>query len=184
MKFKTYISREITLLFLLLIIIYIVLLVFYKQIVSNYGLGINFSKSEQPGIYIRWPITRPLKINDLVSFALTESQSKTNNYHFNRELLLIKHIGAIPGDWLFTLSNSVYACSKNNFSQTCKFLGQCLKFNSNNTPLTCQQWDKYKIPVNKYYLQSNRIKNSFDSRYFGLIDIKNIKSFIKIIISL
>ena len=144
-----------------------------KKIGQERGLGFNLTGSQPPGIYIYYPIDKPLQRGDLVDVWLDFPQYKKQK--------LLKNIAALPGDWLFTVSSSVYVCRRPFFTSQCVHLGHCLKKDKQGSVLLCQQWQAFEIPPDYFYLQSKRVLNSFDSRYFGLVSVKNIHHRVKML---
>lgn len=150
------------------------------------GFGVNQTNSQTPGIYIYYPILFPLKQGDLIDCYVDFSDKllywiKNRNYINNKQKLL-KNIGAVPGEYLYTFYPNIYACKNKIFNKNCRFLSACIKTDKNNLPMFCKNWTQYKIPANYFYVYSNKSKNSLDSRYFGLVNIKNIKHKLKILI--
>ena len=159
-----------------------------KETGKQIGFGINVTGSQIPGIYVYSSANGLLKKGELVDCNLDFSNPslqwiKSRNYVSGNKKLL-KNIGAIPGEWLFTAYPNIYVCAKNRLTKNCKILGGCIKKDKTGLPVFCQNWHGVRIPKNYFYLQSNRIFNSFDSRYFGLVYIKNIHHKVKIILDL
>lgn len=135
------------------------------------GLGWNLTASESPGIYSYYPVrSRLLAVGDLVDFDLS------NANYIPKGAKPFKKIAAVPGEWLLSVGRRLYACPRKSSSvkKACRFLGECLLHDSLGRSLHCQKWKGYPIPNDTYYLQSTRVKNSFDSRYFGLIGRRSI----------
>ncbi len=157
-----------------------------EKIGKSTGLAINRTESQSPGIYVYFPIKNVLQQEDLVDFSLDLSIPSLkwirSRHYINNNQQLLKNIGAIPGDWLFTKHSTIYRCSANNFSKNCVFLGSCLQHDNNGKILFCQNWNGFKIKSNYFYLKSDRVLNSLDSRYFGLVQLKNIHHKAKIIL--
>lgn len=155
-----------------------------NKIGQHLGFGINLSQSQVPGLYMYFPLPRMPRKGEFVdcdrNFLRSIGWLKERDYLKDNEVLL-KNIGAVPGDWLFSVYHSIYVCKKNQFTQKCKFLGKCLKKDSYGRAMFCQNWQAVKIPENYFYLQSNRISKSFDSRYFGLVNINNLHHKIKML---
>jgi len=158
---------------------------FSKRIGEQFGFGLNRTASQSPGIYIYFPINSPLKTGDLVDCDLDFSQYSLKwikqRCYLEKNRKLLKNIGAIPGDWLFTIYSDIYVCKSSHFTKNCIILGSCMREDKNGFPLSCQVWHGKEIPNDYFYLKSNRVLNSFDSRYFGLVHIKNIHHRLKII---
>lgn len=151
------------------------------------GVGFNNTASQTKGLYVYYPIDFPLRRGDLVDCDLDLSQYSLEwikqRHYLSENKKLLKNIGAIPGDWLFTVYPNIYVCEKNHFTKDCIILGSCMRKDKNGLPLFCQIWCGKKIPDHYFYLKSNRVFNSFDSRYFGLVHIKNIHHRLKMIMS-
>lgn len=152
-------------------------IVSYKWFEKGLKLGINLTDSEIPGIYLCNKVKNKdlIPLNSMVSFNLPQLKWLENRHYVNPNDLLIKHIGAIPGEYLFTKNKAILACSQNKVDGKCRTLGNCLTHDSHHYSIHCQQWNGYKVPSSYYYMQSIRSPLSFDSRYFGLIHASNIK---------
>lgn len=161
---------------------------FFKKIGEQIGFGFNRTASQLPGIYVYFPVNYPLKMGELVDCDLSFLQYSLKwikrRVYWDENKKLLKNIGAVPGDWLFSVSSSIYRCNKPYVTKNCTFLGACMQKDKNGLPLFCQSWQGKKIPNNYFYLQSNRVVNSFDSRYFGLVPIKSIHHRVRIILDL
>lgn len=89
----------------------------------------------------------------------------------------IKKVGAIPGEYLYSRPEGIYACPvKIAFPEQdplrCRFLGAVISKTQKGDPIPLQElprWEAYRIPEGYYYMYSDRVPNSFDSRYQGLI---------------
>ena len=173
--------------FILPVILFFILYCIFIHHIGKYiGFGINQTNSQPPGIYIYYPIISLLKNGDLVDCYLDFSDKllfwlKNRNY-INNNKKLLKKIGAVPGDYLYTFYPNIYICKDKFFNKNCKILSKCLNKDKNNLPVFCKIWNAYKIPDNFFYLYSNRDQNSLDSRYFGLVNIKNIKHKLRILV--
>lgn len=147
----------------------------YEWFKQGNRIGINVTDSERPGFYQCSPINSEIQLNEIVGFVLPAIHWVRTRDYLYPDQLLIKHIGAVPGEYLFTKENKIYACHTKNATSDCRLLGECLSSDHKNRPLTCYQWQAYQIPKNNYYLMATRDKYSLDSRYFGLIPLANIR---------
>lgn len=156
-----------------------VFLVFYIVIgylsYSGYSIGFNASESERTGFYYTTPNLLPLNNKSIYAFQLESNNTALGDGVVDKDTYLLKQVGAFSGEYLFTKSNTVYDCKADNYNKNCHMLGSCLSSNAQGKALACQQWDGYKIPANHYYMISKRVNDSYDSRYFGLINGSQIK---------
>lgn len=151
----------------------IVVLLFHLM---DWHIGFNTSLSAPRGLYRLTPVQDSLKRGELVGLQ-APLKSYRQRHYIPENGFLIKHIGAIPGEYLFTEQYQQYACQTDHFdrlSDSCRFLGSCLRFDSQGRKMHCQSWFGKLIPQDYYYVMSNRVPNSFDSRYFGLVSQSEI----------
>jgi len=148
---------------------------FYQRIREGNRLGFNVTNSERKGIYKCSPLKNEPQLNEIVGFFLPRIDWIQARKYLHSDQILIKHIGAVPGEYLFTVKNGIYACKDQFFSSHCRELGRCLPFDHKNRQLSCYAWKGYPIPKNYYYLQATHDPYSLDSRYFGLIPLSNMK---------
>lgn len=157
--------------FFIYLILISILLLMIGEFISSYKLGINNSQSEIPGIYALKPLHEKIKKHDLVAFDSPNIPWIKKNNYLLRNSEFIKHVGAIPGEYLFTRFKTVYSCPTKKFNSSCHALGTCLTHDSQGNKIPCQQWNVDRIPENQYYMQSIRDLRSLDSRYLGLIPL-------------
>ncbi len=147
----------------------------YEWLKQGNRLGINVTDSERLGFYRCSPLLAKPKLNEMIGFVLPSIQWIRKRHYLHDDQLLIKHVGAVPGEYLFTQKNKIYACKNKNYSADCRMLGECLLSDHKGRSLACAKWQAYQIPENNYYLKATRDPYSLDSRYFGLIPLSNIK---------
>lgn len=160
----------------LLLGLFVVILICVIQSVSNYyGVGINTTPSEVEGLYVYSPLPQTLQLGDFVMFTPPAVNWIDKRDYFTSDDHLIKRIGAVPGEYLFTQNRTIFACNTDQFGAYCRTLGTCLEHDPKGRPVYCQHWHFYKIPKDEYYLMSQRVSESLDSRYFGLVSKRNIQ---------
>ncbi len=137
-----------------------------------YGYRINTSPSIPRGIY-KLEITRQLKQGDLVEICLSDDLAQ---YAFDRGYIskgscsngyapLIKEILAIPNDYVVINKKGIKV---NNVFYNLK----SQKLDNKNRILTPQTINQ---KIDGYLLVGTNSKDSWDSRYFGVIKSKDIK---------
>lgn len=87
----------------------------------------------------------------------------------------IKTIGAVSGEILKLRHNgrTVLACQPGG---SCQVLGTALTRDSHGRPLPLPPFeDGEVIPSGMVYVRSNRVPNSYDSRYIGLVPARDIR---------
>jgi len=131
------------------------------------GITQQVSTSMPQGFYLTYPIIGKLKPGDIVLFRPPNWAEKMMLQHewIRPNMLMLKHIVAISGDEVCIRSGEVfingqaYAAVEKDYRPG-KALPS-LKF--------CRVLRK-----NEYFLMSDYIPNSFDSRYFGAINGEEI----------
>lgn len=134
---------------------------------AGYGIAINTSPSEPPGLYIYTP-TDTIARHELVAFSLPSLPWLIVRHYVPTGELIIKQVAGMPGDYLFTQNRVIYRCPTSQLDAHCRPLGQCLPVDSSGRSLPCKDWHGHRIPPHYYYLRSNRVPAALDSRYFGL----------------
>lgn len=134
-----------------------------------YSFGVNETDSEPEGIYFQKPIQR-IEKDEMLSVQLPDDSFALKRGYIDRYMQIIKRVGAVPGEYLWTQGKTQYVCDQDQFNTSCRKLGQCLSVDSKGRPMPCQHWQGQQIPANHYYMYSNRVPNSVDSRYLGLIE--------------
>lgn len=174
---KTFILTNKKLLLVIFISIFIGWVVIYlsKYVAHVYRLGINTTNSEIRGLYACLMLPSMIKHNDMIAFELPNINWLQNANYLLPHHKLIKHVGALPGAYLFTRNRTIYSCENATFGLHCKKLGKCLPVDSKGKKIPCQHWEAYRIPENNFYMQSSRQRNALDSRYLGLISRTEMK---------
>lgn len=176
--FKFFFKNAIAKIRSLILFSFVAILIF---MILNVGIGLLTgyhlitSQSEISGIYLLKPLPDKIQKNDLIVFYLPHLSWLQERHYVRPQTELIKHVGAVPGEYLFTRGQMIYSCSTNKLNDGCHVLGECLKKDSKGRPLSCQQWNADRIPENNYYMQSIRDSKSLDSRYYGLIPLSVIR---------
>lgn len=140
----------------------------------------NDTRSEPRGIYLLHkvnPNNSTLHDGELIDFRYvcplidgvcrfySQAPYKTGNQ-------AIKRVGAIPGDTLNVIGANVYMHTPGNAHW--KLLGHRYTYIPDYIPRTKiftyaeKDWHDYVIPKGYFYGMSQRVKDSFDSRYYGL----------------
>jgi type IV secretory pathway protease TraF len=147
-------------------------------IVQPWRLSFNLTPSEPIGLYAYKQIlpgkSAQVSLHDLVLFQYSAPSWALGRYAHNGQLFL-KRIGATSGTFLILRGRQVLACSS-SATKDCTLLGVGLRRDSSGRvlpppPLSLAGY----IPAGWVYMQSTEVKNSYDSRYFGLVPISAIK---------
>lgn len=153
----------------LLLTIILIVYVTMRLVGLFYGVGVNMTNSEPMGFYSYRPIEGHIKKGEFVAFNMPPIPWILHRHYISSNEQIIKNVGAVPGQYLMTRQDSNFVCNTRGFNIGCHFLGKCLKKDEKGRTLTCQHWEDYKIPRGHYYMVSQRVKYSLDSRYFGLV---------------
>ena len=152
-----------------LFLFYIFVWIAYSQ-----GYRLNVSRSMPLGFYKLQPRPANLQRGDLVVFCLPAEQlpkrlvlPKSNDCP-SGALPFLKTIVGIPGDYVQTLPNGVFVNGALVAGSGC----------SDNAQLPCKPYQK-TLPTGEYWVfgsgaSAHLAAHSFDSRYFGPIDIDSI----------
>lgn len=162
MKIKN--KKNITLkklLFIIFSFVYLLKLYFY----NNYCL--NITSSVPKGLYRLYKINK-LKRNDIVYIEIPDN---AKHIIWDREYLpkhikyLLKYVKGVPGDLVEVKENKLYI---NN-----KFEGNIKKYDSEGNLLISLTEGKFILKEEQYLVLGND-DNSYDSRYFGVIEEREI----------
>lgn len=162
-------------LFLILkvIVITIIVINLFLYVLGVVGVRINFSPSMKQGIY--FVVRKNLEKGDLVVICEEKARiflKKKDSVCGYEELL--KRVVAIPGDEVSIDKKGIWV---NN-----KFIENSLKvnFNISNDLFTNILLNNYKLKKGEYLVLGDS-EYSWDSRYFGVIEDKNIKEIVEFI---
>lgn len=151
---------------ILLLFICLSLFVVFKDCIPKIFV-FNDSFSMPVGLYL---IDRDddYKVGDIV---VVDPPQQIKNFMITRGYLkegndLIKKIEGIEGDVYHTKNQSAYI--------NAKYLGQIYKVDSNKRPVP-QFLGEHVIPKDYFLAIADNRPNSFDSRYFGFLELKDIK---------
>lgn len=129
---------------------------------SNYVLGLNFTPSLHERVFIidKHTNLKTLKKDDLIGFVFQEDDS----IYFKKGENFIKYVICMQGDDLIVDSSQI-KCNG-------KYYGSPLKIDGKGNVLKHFKY-KGKVPKDKYFVWTPYVK-SYDSRYWGFVDKKNI----------
>jgi len=134
---------------------------------------IQISTCMPKGIYIKKEIPSKLACGQILLFKIPEHVKdlvfQRGWFLSNLNFFMTKPIAALEGD--------VILISKNRLFINNKYFGQVKNNDKKGLPLP-QISNHFKIPKNKIFVASMK-DDSFDSRYFGLIDKKNVLAVVK-----
>jgi len=160
---------------------------------ANLGLYVNSSDSLQPGLYLRadlvnfltnnLPVKQKYQIGEIVAFCPPNTkifqQAKKRNY-INAGFcpgnlgIMLKQVVAINGDVITINQNGVWVNGKLlDFSKP-------LIIDGLNRKMQIINVENYQLKNNEILVMTNINPYSFDSRYFGVINTKQIKHKIKL----
>jgi type IV secretory pathway protease TraF len=85
--------------------------------------------------------------------------------------LFLKVVGAVPGEYLQSEGDKVYACPDSVRDESCRLLSVRQRVDKQGAPLPIADYAMTRIPAGMYWLASGKVEErwAFDSRYLGLI---------------
>jgi conjugative transfer signal peptidase TraF len=141
---------------------------------KRYHFGVTYQEttSMPEGWYLYYPITKKLKLGDVVLFNPPKFAEKIMIKHnwIGPNMPMMKHVMAVPGDFVCIKNNAVYIQHKK--------IGPVYMDYAKRKALPHLHLCGI-LPDNEFMLMSTLIPNSFDSRYFG--PIKRNKIFARVI---
>jgi conjugative transfer signal peptidase TraF len=151
----------------IIIIIIFVLLAGLILMVKKVPYYLNLSDSEPWGIYQLTPFDGHLYTGELV---IMEVPVQARPYVYGRGWLpkgglLLKNIGAIPGDQVMISNNGIIINHK--------YTGPVFTKDSQGKPLP-EIRGSFRIPPGSFLPLSTAVPNSFDGRYFGPVPLRLI----------
>jgi len=144
------------------------------------GLRVNFSKSYPIGIY-KTVYKKNIEKGDLVIFC--PKNSSLMQQALQRNYLrpgfceggfypLLKKVVALDGD-VIEINSSVYVNNQEIPNS------QLLSYDANNNPLPSLKNSRRKLPESYMFVMSDYYHKSFDSRYFGSVEVSSILNHVK-----
>ena len=149
---------------------------------NPYRIGWNTTVSEPEGIYISDKRVGELKRDMLVDFTYEylppgsdlpnwKNPFDTVTRARNGERFL-KRIVGVPGDVLHTEGDQYWLTTPEGQKID---LGKSMEYSPSGIKVPVRQhWNNYTIPKDMFYMSSTLVKQSFDSRYFGLVSRRQI----------
>lgn len=145
--------------------------------VNPYRIGWNTTVSEPEGVYLVDTKVGEIKRDMLVDFTYyylpagsdlpgwTNPFDKVTTARNGNKFL--KRVVGVPGDVLNTVGRDYWLTTPTGEKI---YLGEALEFSPSGKKVPVRQhWDNYTIPKGMFYMSSTLVKQSFDSRYFGLV---------------
>lgn len=160
---RNYATSMTKLKYFLFVIVCILLMI--SAITQKYGITFIVSESVDKKIIIYEKSTQ-ISLKDLDKERLILFNLDKETKYTSKKIKLIKYPICKEGDILKVDHNRHYYCNND-------FIGIARSIDSNNFPIDNFVFNG-KIPKNKLFVLGTHEK-SFDSRYFGFIDIKDIR---------
>ena len=137
----------------------------------GFGLSYQESQSMTPGWYVAYPIFgfSKIKRNEKLLFQpnkITEDLMLERGW-IAPHAFLMKYAMGVPGDFI--------CIKKNYFWINGQKIGKIFQKDSLGRPLPKLKFCRVLEPK-EYWMGSTRVMNSFDSRYFGVVNVNQIKS--------
>lgn len=156
------------------LVVFILLSGILLLLLKIFGLRINTSNSIPAGLW--WKVKKPVEKGDYVIFCPPD----TPVFHtaFNSGIIdkgfcpagysfMMKQVAGIEGDSITINKNGVFVNGKK------------LPFSKPLLNIHTSVRENYILQANEFLLMTDQNPHSFDSRYFGLIHLKNIEGVIK-----
>lgn len=139
----------------------------------NIGIICNISRSMPKGLYLLYPISK-IRKGDIVVACINNQYTKNiiDKYKINESgrcrvgLGVIKYVYGLPGD-LINIRESGVSINSELVNNTRLIFHSSAGINYKSN---------YTIPKDQIFLLSNIANDSIDSRYFGTINIANVKA--------
>lgn len=148
----------------------VVIVLLAHQSAFPVGITWNSSASLPVGLYWHKTSTAMPKHGDKVCFSYRAPEwAVSRNYFFDGALLCKIALG-LPGDRIVQAEDRVELCRPSG----CEDVGRVLAFDSQGRPVQPAELPE-AIPEGYVYLGIPAVPNSFDSRYLGLIDARDIQ---------
>ncbi|MHB8286869.1 MAG: S26 family signal peptidase [Caulobacteraceae bacterium] len=125
----------------------------------------NASSSEPKGLYMK--VSDPPRVGEIVAFMAppTAFPYADRRQHFLRIVPVLKQLAAGEG---------THVCTQNGLLKISGAVKATIK-STDNQGAALPHWDGCRtLHAGEYFAFSNRVPNSFDSRYFGPIDSNKI----------
>ena len=138
----------------------------FSLMLADRQIVINTSPSVKPGLY--WRGDEKPRVGTIIDFRippLARVYVHERTGHFGRRWYILKPIAAGPGDRINTLGRWLYINGRK--------IAQIYTHDEKGRLLPHWRADCVLGP-HEYFVYSNRIWNSFDSRYYGPISQKQI----------
>lgn len=136
---------------------------------SPYGISFNPSPSLPMGVYWDGPVPHKLHRNELACFSYAPPAWAFSRHYYSVGTQICKWVLGLPGDRIVKNGRTMHICH----GDKCVFAGVILKTDSEGRPAYAASFPSV-IPEGEYYFGSTRVPNSYDSRYLGLIDYRDV----------
>ena len=164
--------------------------VFYLSI-QGYGFIYQYSQSVEPGWYIKYPLSNPIHKGDKVLIKLSNNWDDfiASRGWKKKHVPLIKQVYGLPGDNICVKNNVIYINNQKiakikNYDSKNRLVPNYWKnnkiFKNNFKPDTSlhhyQGKDCLVLEDSNYLVLGLHSDRSFDGRYFGPIQLRQIES--------
>ena len=133
---------------------------------SGYGLSYQVSASMPEGWYLLQPVSN-LKKGEVVVFEPPHFAKKFLQVHhwLPDNGVMMKHVMGVPGDFVCKHNGAIFLDHHR--------LAKVYRYYEPGKLLPTREFCG-KVPPQHYLLMSTTVENSYDGRYFGLVDSKSI----------
>lgn len=133
-------------------------------------VGFNHTESLPMGFYLTSSRISTLEHGDLACFGYKAPDWAKSRSYFYEGYQICKHVMGVPGDSIEQVGKELFITHKGVRESA----GVLISADSKGRSVAQLNWGTSVIPSGQVYLGSVRIKNSFDSRYLGLIPTREV----------
>ena len=121
----------------------------------------------------------PLRYGDLLTYTYQAPAWARGRYPYETGDTFVKAVGALPGDRLYSVKNTHVRCSGETTanepnSKNCTVIAELLTHDRKGRRLHWVTYTGDTIPMDYVYMRGTLSKNTYDSRYYGLVPAQRV----------